>query len=256
MDWHNKRILLVEDDRFSQILMTRLISKLNISVDLAVNGSKAVETCSVTSYDLILMDCNLPELDGYQSTRKIREIENSQGRVESKIIAATSDEPSEVREKCLLSGMNDVVKKPISEELLLGIMTKWLDGAPSVISIPIEMKTALETIQKLKPSGQDDLLLQLIDIFLEEVHNINLWIDSASRNGDFLRISDALHRLKSSCRTFGAGQAGQACEEVESAAKKKDKESVMSKLPLLKIKLNEVVVQVSHFKNSTSQKAE
>ncbi|MDW8051973.1 MAG: ATP-binding protein [Armatimonadota bacterium] len=123
--WEGKRILLVEDNEINRKVATRLLSKLNLQVEVAVNGLEAVRLATENNYDLILMDCQMPEMDGYEATRMLR----ARG-VQTPIIALTANALEGDREKCLACGMNDYLSKPIQADKLRETLAKWLSQAP------------------------------------------------------------------------------------------------------------------------------
>ncbi len=116
-----RRILLVEDNEVNRKVATRLLSKLQLEVDIAVNGLEAVEKATDNNYDLILMDCQMPEMDGYEATRVLRE-----RGVQTPIIALTANALEGDREKCLACGMNDYLSKPIQADKLRATLAHWL----------------------------------------------------------------------------------------------------------------------------------
>jgi PAS domain S-box-containing protein len=121
----NRRILLVEDNEVNRKVATRLLAKLQVQVDIAVNGLEAVQKATETAYDLILMDCQMPEMDGYEATRTLRR----QG-VQTPIIALTANALEGDREKCLACGMNDYLSKPIQADKLRQTLARWLSETP------------------------------------------------------------------------------------------------------------------------------
>jgi CheY-like chemotaxis protein len=121
----DKRILLVEDNEVNRKVATRLLAKLQLQVDIAVNGLEAVQKATAVAYDLILMDCQMPEMDGYEATRTLR-----QYGVQTPIIALTANALEGDREKCLACGMNDYLSKPIQADKLRLTLAKWLSDEP------------------------------------------------------------------------------------------------------------------------------
>jgi two-component system, sensor histidine kinase len=108
------RILLAEDNPINQKVILALLRKLSCEVDVATNGSRAVDLWRCNSYDLILMDCQMPELDGLHATRIIREQEESAASNRTPIIALTANAMDEDRDRCYAAGMDDFVAKPVS----------------------------------------------------------------------------------------------------------------------------------------------
>ncbi|WP_170246295.1 ATP-binding protein [Colwellia hornerae] len=121
-----KKILLVEDNRINQIVATKILSKLKLTADIAVNGINALEKLNSTSYDLILMDCQMPEMDGYQTTEAIRAGQAGKEHQDIAIIAMTANAMKGDKEKCLSAGMNDYLAKPIDIIKLQQKLTNWI----------------------------------------------------------------------------------------------------------------------------------
>ncbi|MCP5169372.1 MAG: response regulator [Hahellaceae bacterium] len=119
-------VLLVEDNPINQKVAQRMLEKLGCSVVTAINGQDAVARCESTSFDLILMDCVMPVMDGYEATEQIRVQEQRQGRSRTPIIALTANAMEMDRDRCIAAGMDDHISKPVSRETL----RKLLDDLP------------------------------------------------------------------------------------------------------------------------------
>jgi signal transduction histidine kinase/DNA-binding response OmpR family regulator len=119
---HNslKRILLVEDNPVNQRVVLAMLGKFGYRADVAANGLEAVQAIMRVSYDLVFMDCQMPEMDGYEATRTIRQLEN--GHKRTTIIAMTANAMEGDREKCLEAGMDDYIPKPLNSEKLRSVM--------------------------------------------------------------------------------------------------------------------------------------
>jgi PAS domain S-box-containing protein len=121
----DKRILLVEDNAVNCKVAMHMLAKLQVQVEVATNGLEAVQKATESPYDLILMDCQMPEMDGYEATRMLR----AQG-VQTPIIALTANALEDDREKCLACGMNDYLSKPIQADMLRRTLAQWLQDTP------------------------------------------------------------------------------------------------------------------------------
>ncbi len=119
------RILLVEDNKVNQMVAGKMLAAMGLTVDLAENGEKALAALAQTRYDLVLMDCQMPVLDGYEATRAFRSRE-PQGEKRLPIIAMTANAMAGDRQKCLEAGMDDYLAKPVKKELLRKILGQWL----------------------------------------------------------------------------------------------------------------------------------
>jgi len=116
-------ILVVEDNIVNQRMAVRLLEKIGCVVDVAVNGLEAVERVGRSTYDLVFMDCQMPEMDGYEATAEIRRHENGSKHIP--IIAMTAHAMQGDREKCIRAGMDDYIPKPIKRENMTEIIQKW-----------------------------------------------------------------------------------------------------------------------------------
>ena len=122
-------MLIVEDNIINQKVAARMLANLGIRADMAGNGREALDRLETLSYDLILMDCQMPDMDGYEATREIRRRES--GSEHTVIIALTADAMAGSREGCLEAGMDDYLNKPLRFEDLSETLSKWvLKGTP------------------------------------------------------------------------------------------------------------------------------
>jgi len=120
-----KRILVAEDNIVNQKVAQRMLEKLGCVVDVAANGEEAVDLSSKLPYDVVFMDCQMPELDGYGATRAIREREAAAGSTRTPIVAMTANAMEGDRDRCLGAGMDDYVTKPIRLEVCREVIKRW-----------------------------------------------------------------------------------------------------------------------------------
>ncbi len=123
-------LLVAEDNRINQIYITEVLKSIGCTCDLAANGDEAVEAARKHGYDLILMDCQMPDMDGFTATREIRRREQAENRPQRlPIIALTANALSGDRERCLEAGMDDYLSKPIERATLHTLLEKYLTAA-------------------------------------------------------------------------------------------------------------------------------
>jgi len=121
--WRRRRVLVVEDNPVNRTIAVRLLAREGCEVDAVESGREAVEACASTEYDLILMDIQMPEMDGYEATRRIRALEGSQRR--TPIIAVTASSVEDSRNRCLEAGMDDFLSKPFDADGLRRLLGRW-----------------------------------------------------------------------------------------------------------------------------------
>jgi CheY-like chemotaxis protein len=123
------RLLLVEDNFVNQRVATYMLAKLGYQVDVAQNGREAIERLSESAYGLVLMDCQMPEMDGFEATRIIRDPSSEVLDHAIPVIAMTASAFPEDRARSLASGMNDCLSKPVEQTTLAQMIVKWLRAA-------------------------------------------------------------------------------------------------------------------------------
>ena len=125
---HNRRILLVEDNLVNQKVALTFLKKLGYSADVTSNGVEAIEALKTNEYALVFMDCQMPKMDGYEATRKIRNYESRGFNPHIPIIALTANAMKGDRDKCINAGMNDYLSKPLNPDKLSNKLKKWLSN--------------------------------------------------------------------------------------------------------------------------------
>lgn len=124
--FNGKKALVVDDYELNQELTKEMMEMMGCDVDVASDGAEALEKYRSTEYDVIMMDVQMPEMDGYQVTQKIREYEQSNSKPHAPIIAITANAMPGDQEKCLNAGMDDYISKPLKGETLQNKLTKYL----------------------------------------------------------------------------------------------------------------------------------
>ena len=226
-------ILVIEDNYLNQKLAKNVLNNFDFDVELASNGQLGLELLKTKGYDLILMDIQMPELDGYQTTKIIR----NTLKLSTPIIAMTAHSIVGEKEKCIAVGMNDFISKPFNPENLYNkIINKLskalISPAPSTIEIKnVEEQSIQINMDYLKElsAGNIEFELEMIQLFLkqipEELQNIEQAIDS----NDVQKLKDLCHKVKSSFDIFGLQNISTILGEIV-----KDQKEEKGKIELIK----------------------
>lgn len=238
-----KNILLVEDNPINVKFIFALFGNYNIKTDHAENGKIAIEMMGAKTYDIILMDIEMPELDGYETTKIIRkDLKN-----EVPIIAMTAHVLTGEKDKCLQIGMNDYISKPINEELLLEKMfyhTSIENVKPNEIYTATEKKEKskfvnLEFLHK-SLHGKKDLILEIINTFLEQIPEDLDTINEAINTENYIIIKNRAHKMRSTVSIVEISELETILSEIEDLAKT---EKGMDKIKLLNHQLRTICDQ-------------
>ena len=219
------RILVADDNHTNQKVILKFLDKLGYRAEAVANGAEAITSFETGFYDLILMDCQMPEIDGYEATRRIREIENGRKKL-IPIIALTAHALAGDRSKCAKAGMDDYVSKPVGLRQLEKVLVHWLNWQPSVSTGPptVDYKF-LESLEELCTKGQPDLIVELFDYFQsagpEKLKRIRLAFDE----GKLETLRNESHSFKSTCHNVGARKLALVCQEIEDRASGADSSS-------------------------------
>ena len=217
-----RRILIVEDNIVNKNVALHQLQKLGHAADSAENGRLALQAMRCAPYDVVFMDCQMPELDGYEATREIRRIEGSDRH--TWIVAMTAHSLEGDREKCLAAGMDDYLSKPAKIEDLRVALERY-DGIRGIEkevrecgSTPAVDLTLLAGLRDLDGSGDDSIVGNLIDLFLESTPAAMAEAKSAAMQQLAPQLGRAAHTLKGSCSNFGAERMREVCQRLESLA--------------------------------------
>jgi len=228
------RLLVVDDNETNQMVAVRILRNLGYAADVAANGREAIDAVARIHYSLVFMDCQMPEMDGYEATRAIRCAEAASDR-HTPIVAMTANAMKGDRERCLEAGMDDYVAKPVRKEDLGRVLTRWLGAADEEDGAADENRgaadenhgapeTALDGAawEQLRAAGGDDsaaFLVTLVRGFLAEVPVRLGALGDAIARGDAGGVARAAHSLKGSTGTLGARRMAALCLAIEQEAK-------------------------------------
>jgi len=205
------KVLLAEDNKMNQILMSVILANMGIDADIVGNGKLAIEKLEENSYDVILMDMQMPEMDGYQATQYIRKTL----KYSIPIIAITAHAMPGEKEKCLTLGMNEYISKPFREDKLYNIILSVLHPETSGEDVnEIRQASALVgstqtfDIEFLKKHSHNNMsfVKEMLEIFIEEVPAEVALIAGAIEMGDYGMIKTFSHKLRSSVQSLNMGE--------------------------------------------------
>ena len=223
------RLLLVEDNPVNLMVAQRLLQVIGMDCETAGNGQVALEKLQATNYDMVLMDCQMPVLDGYAATRRWREHEQASGAPQRlPIIAMTANAMAGDRQKCLDAGMDDYLAKPVTRGELERCINRWRGVRMPVAPAPAPAKPAEQAAQPavLNAAVLDDLrdvlggeVDRIIALYLEDAPRLIAQLERAVVGNDPIALRVAAHTLKSSSANVGATTLSEAARDLEHGAR-------------------------------------
>jgi PAS domain S-box-containing protein len=228
------RILLAEDNPTNQEVTLAVLGQLGYRADAVWNGREAVEALQQTPYDLVLMDCEMPEMDGYEATRRIRDRGTGTLRPDVPIVAVTAGAMAGDRERCLAAGMDDYLSKPICPERVVQALAKWLPPARTTTE-PEAAFDATDLLRRLM--GNKALAEKLVHAFLQDAPSHLSHLRSHLEAGDADGARRDAHTLKGAAANVSAVGLRAAALQTEQAARAGELENVRELLPRLEEQL-------------------
>jgi signal transduction histidine kinase/ligand-binding sensor domain-containing protein/CheY-like chemotaxis protein/HPt (histidine-containing phosphotransfer) domain-containing protein len=241
------RVLVVEDQALNREVAQGMLATLGVGADTAVNGEEALQKLASGRFDAVLMDCEMPLMDGLSATRALREREGGQKRLP--VVALTADATPQGRAACLAAGMDDYLAKPYTRAALHAVLTRWLPAAPEVATDtacaaatvgapgaaagaaaapadaaadPAELlldRATLAALRALPPRGSQDMLSHLAHSWREDSERLMSAIERAVGAGDALELARAAHAWSSCNGHLGAVGLMRLCRELEACAR-------------------------------------
>ena len=263
------KILVAEDNLVNQQVIFNQLQILGHQADCAANGAQALEMLSKYPYDLVLMDCQMPVIDGYSATQELRRSEGSEHH--TVVIALTANAMPADREQCLSAGMDDYISKPVSLDALQAVLQRWgsarekagAEGAEgekpfttrhSPLTTPTSpLTTDLETPVNLRRlnevmRGNQARQRRLLEIFIQNAKTELEDIKNAIAVNDCLTLAQKAHRLKGSSANVGVSYIATIAAELELSAQQQNLSLAISLPSAIEIHLNKVITFVqTHF---------
>jgi CheY-like chemotaxis protein/HPt (histidine-containing phosphotransfer) domain-containing protein len=221
-----KHILVVDDNEFNLDVAQGILEEEGVQVMLASNGAEALERLHQHRFDCVLMDVQMPVMDGLEATRKIRA---DALLAPTLVVASTANARSEDRMQCLEAGMDDVITKPLNPEVLFATLARLLDA-----TVPSQQAAQRRTVDRVHAAtsavwdmaslvstvgNNTETHQRLLNKFLEGAREQTAEISTAIYNRAWSQAADVAHKLKSSARAVGAMQLGQHCAMLEAAGR-------------------------------------
>jgi signal transduction histidine kinase/DNA-binding response OmpR family regulator/HPt (histidine-containing phosphotransfer) domain-containing protein len=224
-------VLIVEDSPVNLEVAVAILDSMGCLVETAVNGRHALDRHASGEYSLIFMDCQMPEMDGFEATVEIRRREALSGR-HTPIVALTASVVEDGRRRCLAVGMDDYLAKPFTLEQMRAMLTTWLGpperpAAREHLSLvtpaaaapdPID-EQVLASLGRLQSEGRPDIVRQLIELFFKGAAGLLMDLDNGAATGDAALLYCASHALKSASANLGAVVLSTHCKELEALSK-------------------------------------
>jgi CheY-like chemotaxis protein len=234
-------VLVAEDNRVNQLVIRRMLERLDHTVVVCENGREAVAAVDADRPDLVLMDIQMPEVDGFAATIAIRARETAQaGSRRLPIVALTAFAMKGDRERCLAAGMDDYLAKPIRRDQLAAVLGRFSGDAPEWPA-PATLNPALDEAAALAHAGDDRaLLVELLGIFLEDCPAHLQAIRDAAGGADPAILLSAAHTMSGSVRVLGAAGATALLGRLEALGREGRVEGAVALLALLESEMERV----------------
>jgi len=251
------RILLAEDSPANQVVALALLKETGYHIDTVNNGKQAVESLRNQTYDLVLMDISMPEMNGMQATAVIRELAGDKGRIP--IIAMTAHAIKGDREKFLAAGMNDYISKPIDKQLLFRVLEKWLPESPAAAQAvtaeeaesQAQQVLDISTLEQLARDTSPELLPRMLAAFRTEAASRVQAISEHLTPPAVEQLQREAHSLKSSAGTFGAFDLQQLTLEMELACRNGQLDHIEETARSITEAWDQVSIALDHYLSNT-----
>jgi two-component system, sensor histidine kinase and response regulator len=233
------RILLAEDNPVNQEVAMAMLERLGYRADRVVNGVEALEALGKADYDLVLMDCLMPEMDGYEATRSIREGRSGARNPRVPIVAITADAMAGDRDRCFQAGMSDYISKPVELDKLAGMLERWLaapsngEGLAATVSESTAGAKAIidEDEMLARLMGDKKLAGKVIAGFLSDTPRQLALLKKKLDEADLQGALMLAHSLKGATATLSAEALRALCFEMQEAAASKDMNQALALMP-------------------------
>ncbi len=271
------QVLLAEDNQVNQQVALGVLKVLGCNADLVENGSAAVVAVKEKRYDLVLMDCHMPEMNGFTASKLIRQYEDQQKLARTPIVALTADIRKGAEEECAEAGMDGYVSKPFSQKKLANLLSQWLlpveieaESSSEISTIrSSELENILDSnvlseLRTLSETSGRDILGKSVRFFLQQTPEDVSELGRAMSGKDMEKLRTIAHSLKSSSANLGAMSFSKLCNQLEDSARESCVDRVSELIPAIEALLPRVLLELrqeldtnadSFFDDSTENKS-
>lgn len=241
-------LLVAEDNPANQKVAVAMLAKLGYTADVVANGEEAVAASSRTGYAAVLMDCQMPVMDGYAAASSIRRLEGESAR--TPIIAMTASVTGDIKQRCLAAGMDDYLSKPVMLDQLAAALRRWIPDVPTssegvgtnhvwAATDPFDPERVAD-LRTLNTPGKPDLFFHLATPFADDAARRFRALVQALEGGDTGQAAREAHGLYGGAATLGAMRLADLCRQFEEQLSAGDWRD--SKIPAL------IAAEISHIK--------
>jgi PAS domain S-box-containing protein len=248
------RLLLVEDNHINQAVALGVLEEFGLTSDVAGNGIEALiaikDAAEMAPYHLVLMDCQMPDMDGYEATRQIRAGVAGEAAMSLPVIAMTANAMKGDKEKCLTAGMSDYLSKPINNEALDEMLQKWLPNELRLrdrrreITSNIDSTVSSEVWDKAaamkRVRGKEERLVYLAQLFVNDMPQRMNELREALQQQDLPTVMEKAHAVKGVSANLGALKLTKTAGDIESSGKAMDKDRVQRLIQVLERDFSEI----------------
>jgi len=242
-------VLLVEDNMVNRTLALEMLQRLGCDAMHAGNGVEALDALEKQDFDVVLMDCQMPVMDGFIATRKLRERELAKKKEPTRVVALTANALAGDREACLAAGMNDYLAKPFTLAQLRNILLPSNVSRSAANKVTLD-HSAIEAVRQLDPDGNDRLLARLIALYRDDSSQLLADIDNAMKTSDAEAVARAAHTLKSSSANLGATNVAAIARQIEHAARGGDLKDLVASVTKLRAQRTVALSELEALENS------
>ena len=238
-------VLMVEDNEVNRLVLSEMLQGFGCRCTVAGNGQEALDHLAAARFDVVLMDVQMPVMDGLTATRRLRERETAEGLPHQLVIALTANALAGDREMCLAAGMDDYLTKPVTFDNLCAAFRQWLPevavGGAEASGMPAAAEPEVEAALPFDPGylprtlgeGADKIIPAVLASYLKEAGRHIEALAGLGRDVDAQRTLRRLHNLKSASASIGAGPFSALCKQAESAARADAWDEVHALVPAL-----------------------